>query len=93
MHSNIAIIGGGSWATALASIIEKNVEKFHWYIYENEIIEFIKKHRHNPQYISSLQFDTKKIIFHNNVKEAIENAEIIIFVVPSAYIKSLIGTS
>ncbi len=93
MHSNIAIIGGGSWATALASIIEKNVEKFHWYIYENKIIEFIKKHRHNPQYISSLQFDTKKIIFHNNVKEAIENAEIIIFVVPSAYIKSLIGTS
>jgi len=89
----VSIIGGGSWATALAKIISHNVPQFHWYIYEPEIIEHIKQFGHNPSFISSLEFDPSKIIFHNNVKEAIECSEIIIFVVPSAFVKDLMGTT
>jgi glycerol-3-phosphate dehydrogenase (NAD(P)+) len=89
-HS-VSIIGGGSWATALAKIISNNVQDFHWYIYEQEIIDHIKKHKHNPTYISSVEFNPSKIKFHNNVKEAIESSEIIIFVVPSAFVKGLLG--
>jgi glycerol-3-phosphate dehydrogenase (NAD(P)+) len=87
----VSIIGGGSWATALAKIISHNVDSFHWYIYENEIIEHIKNFRHNPSYISSIEFDPKKIVFHNNVKTAIESSNVVIFVVPSAYVKGLLG--
>lgn len=90
---SVAIIGGGSWATALAKVVSKNVQSFHWFIFENEIINHIKKHGHNPQYLSSVEFDTSKIVFHNNVKEAIESAGIIIFVVPSAYVKGLLGST
>ena len=91
-NQSVAIIGGGSWATALAKIISKNVSHFHWFIYEKEIIDHIKTQGHNPQYISSVEFDPSKITFHNNIKEAIESAEIIIFVVPSAFVKGLLGT-
>jgi glycerol-3-phosphate dehydrogenase (NAD(P)+) len=87
----VSIIGGGSWATALAKIISHNVPNFNWYIYEKEIIEHIKKHKHNPTYISSLEFEPSKITFHNDVKKAIESSEIIVFVVPSAYVKPLLG--
>ena len=90
-HTSISIIGGGSWATALAKIISHNVSGFNWYIYEKDIIEYIKKHRHNPNYISSLEFDPSKITFHNDVKKAIDSSEVIIFVVPSAYVKTLLG--
>lgn len=88
---SVTIIGGGSWATALAKIISQNVATFNWYIYEKEIIEHIKKHKHNPTYISSLEFDPSKINFHNDVKKAIESSEVVIFVVPSAYVKGLLG--
>ncbi len=88
-YREVAIIGGGSWATALAKIVLTNVERLHWYIYEKDIIEHIKKFKHNPSYISSIEFDTRKIIFYNDVKQAIESASLIIFVVPSAFIKSL----
>jgi glycerol-3-phosphate dehydrogenase (NAD(P)+) len=87
----VSIIGGGSWATALAKIISQNVPSFNWYIYEKEIIENIKKYKHNPTYISSLEFEPSKITFHNNVKEAIECSEVIVFVVPSAFVKPLLG--
>jgi glycerol-3-phosphate dehydrogenase (NAD(P)+) len=89
-YRDAAIIGGGSWATALAKIISNNVEVLHWYIYEKEIIEHIQKFHHNPQYISTIEFNTKKIKFYNNIKEAIEKAPIVFFVVPSAYVKSLL---
>jgi glycerol-3-phosphate dehydrogenase (NAD(P)+) len=89
----ISIIGGGSWATALAKIISKNVKKFHWYIYEKEIIDHIKKHKHNPIYLSSVHFNPSQIIFHNNVEQAVESSNYIFFVVPSAYVKGLIGTT
>lgn len=92
LYEEVAIIGGGSWATALAKIISGNVKRLHWYIYEKEIIEYLKKHKHNPHYISSIEFDTRKIEFYNDVKQAMESAPLIIFVVPSAYIKSLLGT-
>ncbi len=87
----VSIIGGGSWATALAKIISHNVPSFNWYIYEKEIIEHIKKYRHNPNYISSLEFEPSRIHFFSNVKEAIESSDFIIFVVPSAYVKDLLG--
>jgi glycerol-3-phosphate dehydrogenase (NAD(P)+) len=87
----VSIIGGGSWATALAKIISQNIPGFNWYIFEQEIIDHIKKHKHNPTYISSLEFEPSKIEFYNDVKEAIECAEVIFFVVPSAYVKSLLG--
>jgi glycerol-3-phosphate dehydrogenase (NAD(P)+) len=89
----ISIIGGGSWATALAKIISKNVNKFHWYIYEKEIIDHIKRHKHNPIYLSSVNFNPSQIIFHNDVKQAIESSNYIFFVVPSAYVKGLMGTT
>lgn len=87
-----AIIGGGSWATALAKLVSNNVDHLHWYIYEKDIIDHIKKYKHNPKYISTIEFDTRNITFYNHVKQAIESAPVVIFVVPSAYIKELMGT-
>jgi glycerol-3-phosphate dehydrogenase (NAD(P)+) len=92
-NKKIGIIGGGSWATALAKLISGNVDHFNWYIYEQEIIDHLRKHKHNPTYISSIEFDPNKITFFSNVKEAIESSDIILFVVPSIYVKSLIGTT
>lgn len=88
LNKKVAIIGGGSWATAIAKLVVSNVQHINWYIFEKEIVSHIKKHHHNPQYLSSVEFDIKQITFHDSPKTAIENSEIVIFVVPSAYIKA-----
>jgi glycerol-3-phosphate dehydrogenase (NAD(P)+) len=85
----IAIIGGGSWATGIAKLVMDNHHHINWYIYEKEIIDHIKKHKHNPSYLSTIEFDPKKITFFNNVKEAVESSQVVIVVVPSTYIKHL----
>ncbi len=85
---SIAIIGGGSWATAIVKMLQNNVDELSWYMRNTESIEYIKKHNHNPRYISSADLDASKIKFFNNLNEAIKDAEIVIFAIPSAFLKS-----
>ena len=60
--SRVAIIGSGSWATALAKLMMYNVNEINWYIRNKENIELFKKFRHNPNYLRSVEFDVSKSI-------------------------------
>ena len=60
----IGIIGSGSWATALAKIVTDNGHTVHWWIRNEETIQYFKKRRHNPHYLSSVYFDLSQIKFY-----------------------------
>ncbi len=85
--SKIAVLGGGSWATAIIKLLSHNINQLNWYIRSQENIDFIKKFHNNPKYLSSVEIDTKKIIFFNNISEAIKQSEILIFAIPSPFLK------
>ena len=88
MESNkkFAVIGGGSWATAIAKMLCENQEKIAWYMRNESAIEHIEKYKHNPNYLSSVEFDTSKLKLTSNINEAIEYADYIIFAIPSAFL-------
>ncbi|HET6992036.1 MAG TPA: glycerol-3-phosphate dehydrogenase, partial [Bacteroidia bacterium] len=51
MNHRIAVIGGGSWATAIIKMLCNNVKsevKIGWWIRSSETIDYIRKFRHNP---------------------------------------------
>ncbi len=81
-----AVIGGGSWATAITKMLCVNSKKVNWYIRSIYIIEHIKLQKHNPNYLSSVEFDLEKINLFNNINEAIKDADYIILAVPSPYL-------
>ena len=82
----IAIIGGGSWATALTKIITSNGHKVHWWMRNTKALNHLKTFRHHPNYLQSVEFDLSKIVFSNDLSFTIREAEIIIIVVPAAYL-------
>ena len=88
MESNkkFAVIGGGSWATAIAKMLCENQEKIVWYMRSTYALEHLKLQKHNPNYLSSVAFDTNKLQLTNNINEAIQFADIIIFAIPSAFL-------
>jgi glycerol-3-phosphate dehydrogenase (NAD(P)+) len=91
-NSRIGILGGGSWATALVKLLLNNCEQVNWFIRDPEDIEFIKKHSHNPKYLTSVEFDNKKINFCYPIEVAIDNSDILIMAIPAPFIeKSLAG--
>lgn len=82
---NYAVIGSGSWATALVKILQNNVDCVNWWVREAEIKEGIEKYHHNPLYLSSVEFDLQKINISNDIYEVINNASCLIFVIPAAF--------
>ncbi|KIX20620.1 glycerol-3-phosphate dehydrogenase [Flavobacterium sp. 316] len=83
-----AVIGGGSWATAIAKMLCENQEKIAWYMRSSYALECIKHQKHNPNYLSSVQFDNTKLILTNDINEAVAFADYIIFAIPSAFLNS-----
>ena len=84
----IAVIGGGSWATAIVKMLSENLDEIGWYMRSNNIIEHIKENKHNPNYLSSAELHPEKLYFSNDINKIIEYADYLIFVVPSAFLKT-----
>ncbi|MDE6200047.1 MAG: NAD(P)H-dependent glycerol-3-phosphate dehydrogenase [Muribaculaceae bacterium] len=84
---NIAVMGGGSWATALASVLLKNCETINWYMRRDDRIEEFKRIRHNPAYLTDIQFETERIIFSSDINEVVEQSDTLLFAMPSPYFK------
>lgn len=90
MDKNIrfVVLGGGSWATALVKMLCVNQEKVGWYMRNSDAIDFIKTHRHNPNYLTSVTFDLSKLDLTDDISTAIQNATVLIFAIPSAFLES-----
>ncbi len=87
-HGKVAILGGGSWATAIAKIVLYHEDSINWYIRRDDRIKEFLRLGHNPAYLTSCQFDTSHIEFSSDINEVVKKSDILIFVTPSPYIKS-----
>ena len=84
----IGIMGGGSWATAIAKIISMTSKSgFNWYMRRPEQIEEFKNLGHNPYYLTGVYFNLDHISFCDNINEHVQNSDILIFAIPSPYLK------
>ncbi len=84
----IAIIGGGSWATALAKICTINpARSINWYMRKDDQIETFKQTGHNPFYLSSVHFDVSRISFSSDINETVRDSDILILATPSPFLK------
>lgn len=84
----VAILGGGSWATAIAKIVMHHEERITWYMRRDDRIEDFKRMHHNPAYLTGVHFDVDRITFSSNLNDVVKNNDTLIFVIPSPYVKS-----
>ena len=87
-NPKIAVIVGGSWATAFVKMLSENLEVIGWYMRSVYIVEHIKINKHNPNYLSSAELHPEKLFFSHNINEMIDYADYLIFAVPSAFLKA-----
>ncbi len=84
----IAVIGGGSWATAIIKMLCENVDQVAWWMRNEETIAHIKKYGHNPNYISAAELPSDKLKISNDLNAIISAADCLVFAVPSAFLKA-----
>lgn len=83
----IAVIGSGSWATALAKLLLNNNDRISWYIRRQERIDDFIRYRRNMTYLSDVMFDIERIDFYSDINGAVSDADTIVVAVPSPYFK------
>ena len=84
----IAIIGGGSWATAIAKIVVDKTHHIGWYMRREDRIEDFKRMGHNPAYLTSVHFNMNEITFSTDINKIAEAYDTLVFVTPSPYLKN-----
>ncbi len=83
-----AVIGGGSWATAIVKMLTENLHEVGWYMRSVYAVEHLKRQQHNPNYLSSVEFNLDQLKLTNDINESVAYADYLIFVIPSAFLKS-----
>ncbi len=81
-----AVFGSGSWATAIVKMLSENLDEIGWYMRSVQTKEHILKEDHNPSYLSSVEFQTEQLKISNDINEIASWADVLIFVIPSAFI-------
>jgi len=85
---NLAIIGGGSWGTALAIVLAPRFDGVRLWVYEQDLAERMCASRVNDIYLPGFQLPVNVSIFHD-VAPALHGADIVLSVVPSQHVRAL----
>lgn len=89
MVAKIAMIGGGSWATAIVKMLSDNVspKEIYWWMRNEEAISHLKTFKHNPNYLSSVEIKLPENHISSDILSIIKQADYIILNVPAAFLK------
>jgi glycerol-3-phosphate dehydrogenase (NAD(P)+) len=87
---NLAIIGGGSWGTALAVVLAPRFERLRLWVYEKDLARRMSASRENDVYLPGFQLPGH-VEVHNELQSALERADVVLGVMPSHLARPLYG--
>src|ERR1700744_4238212 len=91
--NRIAVVGGGSWATAnVKMLLDNAVEKeIFWWMRNEQAVEHIRKFGHNPNYISSVDIKLPPENISTNLEHIVRHADFVLLNVPAAFLKEALA--
>ena len=90
-NNKIAVIGGGSWATAIVKMLSNNVNPIGWWMRDPEQISEICSTGRNPKYLSTVELKTAILDLRSEISTIINDYGILILAVPSAFLKGALS--
>jgi len=85
----IAVIGGGSWGTALAAYLAGLEHDVRLWVLEPEVLQEIESSRTNSNFLPGIELPSS-IRPTNDLEEALDGAETILSVVPTQFVRSVV---
>jgi glycerol-3-phosphate dehydrogenase (NAD(P)+) len=84
----LAVIGGGSWGTALAIVLAPRFGSLRLWVYEAPLADRMRASRENDIYLPGFQLPSH-VEVTSSLEEALEGADTVLSVVPSHLVRSL----
>lgn len=87
----IAVLGGGSWATALVKILSENKSQVNWWMRNKNDVQHLINYRHNPRYLSGVSFDLNFVKPSSDIQSVVAAADWVILAVPAAFVQQALA--
>jgi glycerol-3-phosphate dehydrogenase (NAD(P)+) len=89
MKPKIAVVGGGSWATAIIKMLSDNPipKEIFWWMRCADSVAHVQKYKHNPRYLSSVAINLPEENISTDLKSSIAQADFVLLCVPAAFLK------
>jgi glycerol-3-phosphate dehydrogenase (NAD(P)+) len=88
-NPSVAVIGGGSWASAIVKMLTNNLDRVNWWMRNEKSVDHLKKYHHNPKYLQSVEYNMDKINVSTDLKEIIDSSQVLVMATPSAFIANM----
>lgn len=89
-NAKCAVVGYGSWATALVKVLTEQPCRVGWYVRNPEILELLRSEGRNSRYLSDIEFDMERIAPSDDLNQVVSEADIVLLAAPSAYLKKFL---
>ncbi|MFZ2089663.1 MAG: NAD(P)H-dependent glycerol-3-phosphate dehydrogenase [Desulfobaccales bacterium] len=86
----LAVIGAGSWGTALAQLLGEKGHSVRLWVFEPEVYQKLSQDRLNSTFLPEVRLSSR-IKFTQDFKEAVTGAEAIVMAVPSHVFRDMLG--
>jgi len=86
----VAVIGAGSWGTALALVLERNGHSVTLWSHEKEGVRSILETRENPIYLPGIPLPAALQVT-SSLEEAVTGASLVVSVSPAQYVRAVMG--
>jgi glycerol-3-phosphate dehydrogenase (NAD(P)+) len=86
LPTQIAVLGGGSWATAIIKILTENNVRVKWWLRRKSDVDFIKKYNHNPSYLTDAPLNPRKVKAYYKMYDALQGVDYVVLAVPAAFV-------
>ncbi len=80
----ISVLGSGSWGITLACLLHTNSHKLTIWSYSKEEADSVRENREHKDFLPGV-YIPKDILITNDPEEAVKDAEVVVFAVPSAF--------
>src|SRR5205809_367471 len=87
---SLAVVGAGSWGTALATHLGRTGREVRLWVREPELLELIGRTRENPWFLPGVALPPR-VIATGQVEQALDGAEVVVVAVPSEFFGSVVN--
>ena len=86
--TRVAVVGGGSWGTTLASLLAERHTTTLW-ARDADVVDEIVRAKRNPTYLPDFEL-CPTLQATTDLDAALSGAEVVVFAVPSSYLRSVV---
>ena len=85
-ETRVGVLGSGSFATAIVKMLVENCKTVHWCVRNEFVKGAIELRGHNPNYLTSVSFNTKNLSITTDINELVSACDIVVLATPSIYL-------